>query len=144
MLDRIISALVALSLAFLVWLYARSRDQEILDNVPVPVEVTLARHQAEQFSLEVTGSCQVPVSFAGPPPRIRELRSMLQRGELQIEVTLTVPEDRQNEGRYLDTVRVEAGDVHPPPGVTPLVVEGRNRIPVTVHRLVERQLPVRF
>jgi hypothetical protein len=30
MLDRIISTLVALSLAMLVWLYARSRDQELL------------------------------------------------------------------------------------------------------------------
>jgi hypothetical protein len=144
MIDRIISALVALSLAFLVWLYARSRDQEILDNVPVPVAITLAPNQSDQYSLEVNGPCQVPVSFSGPPARIRDLRGMLQRGEVQVEITLTVPEDRQTEGRYLDTVRVEAGDVHPPAGVTPLVVEGRNRIPVTVHRLVERRLPVRF
>ena len=36
MFDRLLSALVATGLALLVWLYARSRDQEILDNVPVP------------------------------------------------------------------------------------------------------------
>ena len=33
MMDRIISCLVALTLAMLVWLYARSRDQAILDKV---------------------------------------------------------------------------------------------------------------
>src|SRR5439155_10758485 len=47
------------------------------------------------------------------------------------------------ESRLLDTVRVEAGDLHPPPGVTPIVVQGRNQIPVVLHRLVERRLPVR-
>jgi hypothetical protein len=144
MLDRILSALVALSLAFLVWLYARSRDQEVLDNVPLPVQITLARGQAEQYSLEVPEPCQVPVSFSGPPSRIRELRGLLQRGELHVDVALQVPEDRQHESHYLDTVRIEAADVHAPPGVTPMLVEGRNRIPVTLHHLVERRLPVRF
>jgi hypothetical protein len=144
MLDRILSALVALSLAFLVWLYARSRDQEVLDNVPLPVQITLAHGQAEQYSLEVPEPCQVPVSFTGPPSRIKELRGLLQRGELHVDVTVKVPEDRQHDSHYLDTVRIEAGDVHAPPGVTPMLVEGRNRIPVTLHHLVERRLQVRF
>jgi hypothetical protein len=136
--------LVALGLAVLVWLYARSRDQELLDNVPVPVEIRLAPGQAEQFDLEVTGPAQVPVSFRGPPSRIRELRGCLQRGELHVAVTVVVPEDRREDASYRDTVRVDAADVHTPPGVTPLVVEGRNRVPITMHRLVERQLPVRL
>src|SRR5581483_1499481 len=41
MMDRMISIFVAVSLALLVWLYARSRDQEILDNVLLPVQVAL-------------------------------------------------------------------------------------------------------
>src|SRR5438477_7613326 len=131
MLDRFLSALVAVSLAFLVWLYVRSRDQEMLDNVPVPVQITLASGLEEHYELEINGPSQVPVSFTGPPSRIRELRAMLQRGELQIEETLTVPEQRLEESYYLDTVRVEASDVHPPAGVTPLVLDGHNRIPVT-------------
>jgi hypothetical protein len=143
MFDRIVSALVALSLAFLVWLYARSRDQEILDNVPLPVHVTLAPHQADQYALEITGPAQVSVTFTGPPRRIREVRKLLQHGELFVDAPITVPEDRQNEARYLDTVHVEAGDVHAPRGVTASVVEGHNRIPVTLHRIVERRLPVR-
>src|SRR5262249_23554831 len=83
-----------------------------------------------------------PVSFRGPPSCVRELRDTLQRGELRVAVTVVVPEDRLNESKYLDTVRIDAADVHPPPGVTPMVLEGRNRIPVTLHRLVERRLPV--
>src|SRR5262249_7955826 len=59
------------------------------------------------------------------------------------DATLAVPEERQNEARYHDTVRVDAADVHPPAGVTPFLIEGRNRVPVTLHRLVERRLPVR-
>jgi len=144
MIDRMLSALVALSLALLVWLYARSRDQEILDNVPIPAHVGLAEGQADQYSLELTGAPQVLVSFSGSPQRIRELRGILQRNELHVDYTMTVPEERLHESRYLDTIHIEASDIHAPPGVTPLVVEGRNRIPVTLHRLVERRLPVRF
>jgi hypothetical protein len=144
MFDRLITSLVALSLAFLVWLYMRSRDQEMLDNVAVPVQIVLAAGQGEAYELEMTGPSQVPVSFTGPPSRIRELRALLQRGELHVETILTVPDDRLGESYYLDTVRVEASDIHPPAGVTPFIIEGRNRIPVTLHRLVERRLPVRF
>jgi hypothetical protein len=144
MLDRIISTVVALSLAMLVWLYARSRDQELLDNVPLPVNITLAAQQSDHFNLEVGSAGQVLASFSGPPARIRELSGLLQRNELRVEVTLVVPDERLNESRYSDTVVIEAGDVHAPPGVTVSMVEGRNRVPVTLHRLVERRLPVRF
>src|SRR5215471_948858 len=105
MADRLTSALIALSLSVLVWLYARNRDQEMLDNVPVPVQVILSPAQAEQYDLEVNGPSQVVASFAGPPSRIRELRGWLQRGELRVDLTLAVPEERQNESRYSDTVR---------------------------------------
>jgi hypothetical protein len=140
----LLSVLVAICLALLVWLYARSRDQEILDHVPLPVQVTLASSQMDSHTLEVNGATQVLVSFTGSPVRIRELRGMLQRNELQLALSYTIPLERLNEGRFTDTVHVEASDVHAPPGVTPRMVEGRNRIPVTVHRLVERRLPVRF
>jgi hypothetical protein len=142
MLDRIFSAAVALGMAALVWLYARSREQDLLDNVAVPVQISLAAGQADHYSLEVAGPSQVPVSFAGPAPRLRELRGLLQRGELVVEVSVTVPEARQNELRYQDVVHIDPDDIHAPEGVTPILVERRNRIPVTLHRLVERRLPV--
>jgi hypothetical protein len=144
MIDRILSSLVALSLALLVWLYARSRDQEILDNTPIPVRITLPAGLEDQYHLELSGPAQVLASFSGPPLRIRELRGILQRNELSVDVTLTIPEERLNESRYSDTVVIESSDIHAPPGVTPLVLEGRNRVPVTLHRVVERRLPVRF
>src|SRR5262245_46356322 len=143
MFDRLVSLLVSVSLAFLVWLYARSRDQETLDSVPVPVRVSLPEGEAGRFLLEVNGPGYVPASFTGPPSRMRELRGMVRRGELAVAVTLTVPTDWPAEGRILDTVRVAATDLRPPPGVRAQVVEGLNRIPVTIRRIVERRLPVR-
>jgi hypothetical protein len=63
---------------------------------------------------------------------------------LLVETTFSVPAERQEESHLLDTVRIEAADIHCPPGVTAIVVEGRNRIPVTLNRLIEKRLPVRF
>src|SRR5262245_4821370 len=144
MLDRTISCLVALCLALLVWLYLRSRDREMLDNVQIPVQVTVAPGQADHYDLEVGGASQVLASFVGPPSRMRELRGMLQRGELRIDVIVTVPDSRLEDNRYQETLRIDVADIHPPPGVQPLVVEGRNRIPVTLHRLAEQRLPVHY
>jgi hypothetical protein len=144
MFDRTLSMVVALSLALLVWLYARSRDQEVLDNVPVPVQVTLEPEQAEHYRLELNGPNHVMVSFTGPPLRIRELQSMLQRNELQIPLTFSVPAEHLHESHYSDSLLVESGDVHVPPGVTAVPLEGRNHVSLTVHRLVEKRLPVRF
>jgi hypothetical protein len=144
MMDRLLSLFVASCLAFLAWLYARTRDPEVLDNVSIPVQVSLASAQVEQYDLEVNGPPQVPVSFRGPSAGIRELRNLLQTGGVHVDLTVVVPEDRKNEARYGDTVRVDAADVHVPPGVTPLVIEGRNRIPVTLRKLVQRRLPVRL
>jgi hypothetical protein len=101
-------------------------------------------NQAEHYSLDVSGPLQVMASFTGAPARIRELRGMIQRNELQIALPVTVPDDRLNEARFSDTLVVEASAVHAPAGVTAVMVEGRNRIPVMLHRLVERRLPVRL
>jgi hypothetical protein len=138
----VLEFLVALSLAFLVWLYFRTRSRESLDHVPVPVQLALAPEFADQYDLEVSGSAHVPASFVGPPSRIRELHEMLQRGEVRVSLTVTVPPDRLCESRYHDTVRIQAADLPVPPGVTALVAEGSNRISVTLHRLGERHLPV--
>src|SRR5205085_6623711 len=96
MIDRLMSLFVAVSLALLVWLYARSRDQEILDHVPLPVQVSLASSQMDSHTLEVNGATQVLVSFTGSPVRIRELRGMLQRNELQLALSYTIPPERLN------------------------------------------------
>ena len=99
MIDRLMSLLVAVSLALLVWLYARSREQEVLDNVTVPVQVSVVPRQADHYHLELPGPAQVVVSFSGPPVRIRELQGMLQRRELHVTKTITVPGPRLSESR---------------------------------------------
>jgi hypothetical protein len=144
MLDRVLSMLVALSLALLVWMYARSRDQETLDNVAVPVQVVVTAGQAHNYGLEVNGPSRVLVSFTGAPGRIRELQGLLQHNELQIGMTVTVPEEHLRDSRYSETLVVDSTDVHTPPGVAAVLVEDRDRISVTLRRLVERRLPVRF
>src|SRR5687767_12337895 len=129
MLDRLLSVFVSLTLAFLVWLYARSRDQDTLDNVPITVHLTLAPGQAAHYDLEVHGPQQVPVSFLGPPSRIRELRTRLQSGDVRVTLTVPSPEGaRRNEAKYSDTVRVSSRDIPAPPGVKPTVVEGQNHV----------------
>src|SRR4051812_30361893 len=130
MLDRILSVLIALSLALLVWLYAKSRDQEILDNVPIPVKLAVTASQSDNYSLELGGNSQVYVSFTGSPARIRELRGVLQRNELQVALPVTVPDDRLHESRFAETLRVESADIPTTPGIKAMVIEGRNRIPI--------------
>src|SRR5215475_6851926 len=129
MIDRLVSLLVAVSLALLVWLYARSREQELLDNVTVPVEISVAPQQAENYTLELTGPPQITLSFSGPPARIRELHGMLQRKELHVSKLITVPADKLDEGRYSDAVVVEQGDLNAPLGVQAILKENKNRIP---------------
>jgi hypothetical protein len=143
MFDRLISLLVSVALAILVWLYARTRDPETLDSVPVPVQVSLPPGEAGQYQLEVNGPGYVPASFTGPPSRIHELRDQLRRGEMGVNLKVTIPPDWRGEGRILDTIRVTTADLHPPPGIRAQVVEGLNRIPVTLRKIVERRLPVR-
>lgn len=143
-MDRLLSLTVAVSLAFLIFLYSRSREQETLDNVPLAVEVFVTPRQAERYTLELTGTRQVTVSFTGPVQRIRELQMLLQRKELQVVKRITVPDDRLNDSRIADWVAIEASDINAPVGVTPIVSEGRNQIQYILHKLVDRRLPVRF
>lgn len=144
MIDRLASAFVAVCLALLIWLSARSREQEVLDHVPVPVDITLGSAQSDQYSLEVAGPAQVLATFAGPPSRIRELRGQLQRDQVRVELNYTVPAERLKENRLPETLLVETTDINTPPGVTTALVTGRNQVRIVLHRLGEKRLPVRF
>lgn len=140
----ILEILSALSLAVLVWLYARSRDQETMDHVMVPVQIQLAAAQRQQFELEVQGQRRVPVSFTGPPSRMRELRRKLQRGLVEISLSYDVPEERHKDNGFRDALRIENTNVPAPPGVVVEISEEARRVPVLVWAVVERQLPVRL
>jgi hypothetical protein len=136
--------LVALSLAFLVWLYARSRHQDTLDQVAVPVQLSVEAALAGQYDLEITGPARVMASFSGPPSCMRELREKLQRGAIRVNLAVSVPDERQNDSTYRDTVCVEAAHVPVPAGVEAVLVDSPSCIPVTLHRLAERRLAVRL
>lgn len=144
MFDRILTAVVSIGLAVMAWLYARHRQVETLDNVPIPVQVKLPERDAEQFDLEITGPSQVVASFHGPLSRLRELRDQLGRGDLTARVSLTVAPAWRGVSRVHDTVRVSTSDLHIPPGLRATLMEGQNRVPVTLRKIVERRLPVRL
>jgi hypothetical protein len=138
----VLQVMLALGLAALVWLYTRSRDRDTLDQVPIPVQIQLASAHLGQYYLEVNGTTRIVASFSGPPSRLRELRRALQRGQVQVAITLKVPEERLNDSSYRDVIRVEASNIPVPPGVVAVLPDQGGTIPYTVHRLVERHLPV--
>jgi hypothetical protein len=140
----LLEAIVSVCLAYLIWLYTHSRAGDSTDFVHVPVQLQLAPAQRDQFAIESQGPTRVNVMFSGPYARIRELRRKIQRGAVQAIVTLTVPEDRQHENSYSDVARVSIADVSVPPGVTVELADDNSTIPVTIHRLVERVLPVQL
>jgi hypothetical protein len=140
----LLEMLVALSLAFLVWLYTHSRAQDAIDRVQVPVQIQLAPHQRDLYLLETNGSPSVTVSFSGPSSRIRELRRKLQRGLVSAAVTLNVGEERLSEDTFSENLHVDPSHLDVPAGVMTELAEDRSGIPVTVHRVCERQLPVKL
>ena len=140
----LLEVLVSLSLAFLVWLYTHSRARESTDYLQVPVQVQLAPAQRDGYLLETGGENRVNVSFTGPTSRIREVRRKLQRGTLQVSATVSVPEDKLTDGTYCDVVRINEEHLPVPVGVTAELAEETRAIPITVHRLTERMLPVKL
>jgi len=87
--------------------------------MPIPVTIALAPGTLGNYELEIDGSSRIPVSFTGPPSRIRELRNKLQRGQVQVAVTLAVPEEFHKDNVYRADVTVEAEAVPVPPGWSP-------------------------
>jgi hypothetical protein len=139
-----LEAVVSACLAFLVWLYTHSRSGDSTDFVQVPVQIQLPPGQRDYFAVESQGPTRVNVMFSGPQARIRELRRKIQRGAVQANITLAVPDEKLYESSYPDTVRVSIADISVPPGVTVELSEDNPGIPVTIHRLTERVLPVRL
>jgi hypothetical protein len=139
-----VEAVVAICLAFMIWMYIHSRAQETLDHVQVPVHIQLAGGQRDSFDLEVSGTPRVTASFYGPASRIRELRRKLQRSQIKVAVDYVVPDDRGEEASFCDAVRIEPTQLPVPSGVAVELVEESRYVQVTVHRLLERLLPVSF
>jgi YbbR domain-containing protein len=138
----VLELLVSVCLACLVWLYLHNRARNSIDHVAVPVEVQLATHQRDHFVLEISESRTVLVSFTGPHSRIREIRRKLQRGMLKANLTLTVPEGKRTEAMFSEMLHVDEDAIAVPIGVN--VEIAQENIPITVHRLTDRTLPVKL
>lgn len=138
----ILEMLVALCLAFLIWLYAHTRAQDTIDNVQIPVTLQLAPGQQDQYDLDIRGPRKVTVSFEGPASRIRELRYSVQRGLVKALIPCSVPEERLKDSRFSEKIAIEPAHIAVPPGIRLVLMEEGNVLQVTFYRLVERELPV--
>lgn len=138
----LLEVMVSICLACLVWLYIHNRARNSIDRVAVPVAVQLAANQRGQYMLEAPESRSVLVSFTGANALIRDLRRKLQRGMVRANVTLTVPEDKTSEAMFTETLHLDEDAVVVPVGVQ--VEINDDSVPITVHRLTERTLPVKL
>ena len=144
MFDRLISGVVSVALAFLVWLYARSRDQEI------------TRQRADPGARRSAGARRRSIPARGERPRLRA--GVVHRSAVAHARTArddpdgaSWPSASRPPSRRTGTAR--AGFSTPsaswPPTCTrraacaAQIAEGMNRVPVTLRRIVERRLPVR-
>jgi hypothetical protein len=139
-----VELLVASCLATTVWLYMHSRANETLDHVQIPIVVQLPASQRDMYDLEIPVGPKANASFTGPSLRMRELRRKLHRGQIQATITYVVPEDRTKESTITDVVHLEGAGLNMPPGVLVEWFDPNLTLPITVHRLTERALPVRL
>jgi hypothetical protein len=136
--------LVSGCLAFIIWLYMHSRATQTLDHVQVPVVIQLTQSQRDQFELELPSVPKTSASFTGPASRMRELRRKLTRGLIQATATYTLPDDKLKEATTCDMVRLDGAHLNVPPGILVEWGEPSLAIPVTIHRITERTLPVKL
>ncbi len=140
----VLELIVAGCLAFIVWMYMHSRANQTLEHTQIPVTVQLAPSQRDHFALELPNVPKVTLSFSGPSSRMRELKKKLYRGQIQAIVPYTVPEDKQKESTFGDIASIEGAKLSVPPGIMVEWHDTNLSVPVTVHRLVERMLPVKL
>lgn len=146
MFDRIVTPIIAIGLGFLVWVYIRSRDQEVWER-DVPLVLTVAPSQIDQFALSENEPTAVPVAFSGPPSRIREVKSLMRQGALQLQQSIAAPEDKLADPREATVavkVRLDASALPIPSGVQADIPELKKSRSVTLRRIVEVKLPVKL
>lgn len=136
--------LVAWCLAFIVWMYMHSRAHQSVEHVQIPLAVQLHPSQRDYFMIELPNVPKATVTFSGPSSRMRELKKKLYHGQIQATVQYTVPEDKQKESTFSDVSNFEGAKLSVPPGIMIEWHDANLSIPVIVHRLIERTLPVKL
>lgn len=140
----LVEALVAWCLAFIVWMYMHSRAHQYVEHVQIPVSIQLTPSLRDHFAVECPSVPKTTVSFSGPSSRMRELKNKLYRGQIQAIVQYTLPEEKQKESMFTDVANLEGAKLSLPPGIAVDWHEPNLSIPITVHRIVERSLPVKL
>jgi hypothetical protein len=94
--------------------------------------------------LDVVSNMKVRVSFSGSPLKIREFQRSLEHDECVSKIEYSVTEERLGEYKFGDNVVISESDIPVPQGVRARLVDGKNKIPVTVYRVGEKLIPVRL
>ena len=145
MVDRIISAMLALGLASMIWLQTRNRDIDTLARVSIPLEISIPKEREGDFIINLRSKPQVEVSFHGSPRLMREVELRLKRDDFRIKMGISIPPERLLENSWEEQLTVEADSLPVLPlGVSVTLDERSNRISFLVTRIVERELPVRL
>ncbi len=145
MVDRIISALLALGLASMIWFQTRNRNIETLARVAIPLEISIPKEKEGDFIINLRSKPNVEASFHGSPRLIREVELRLKRDDFRIKLGISIPPERQLENFWEEQLTVEADSLPLlPPGVSVTLDDRSNRISFLVTRIVERELPVRL
>lgn len=145
MFDRyVITPIIALGLAFLVWVYLRSRDQEV-QSYPIPVEITLDSQQADRYSFDSKPENQtVRVKFYGLPSRLREVKERVESKNLVIRHIVRVPAvvDQRQDNDYQEMIQFDSNELSLPLGVHADINPVEGRLQVKLRRMMERTLPI--
>lgn len=141
MFDRyFITPIIALGLAFLVWVYLRSRDQEV-QSYPIPIEVSLDPQQADRYSFDSKPENQtVRVKFYGLPSRLREVKEQVESKALVIRQMVRVPVvvDQRQDNEYQDTIQFDSSSLTLPLGVHADINPVEGRLQVKLRRMMEK------
>lgn len=140
----LLEALVSACLAFIVWLYLHSRVHHVLEHVQVPISLQLAPAHRDAYALEVPAVPKATLSFSGPHSRMRELKRKLFHSQIQVSLLYAIPDEKLKESTFCDVARLEGAHLNVPPGIQVEWADAHLTIPITVHRLAERKLPVRL
>jgi hypothetical protein len=147
MFDRYaVTPIIALGLAFLVWVYLRSRDQEV-QTYPVPLEMSIGVQQLDRFAFETKPADKVRVKFYGLPSRLREVKNMVDQDELKLRCIVKVPSevDQRQENIYKDWVQLDASSLlNLPLGVHAEITPAEGRLAVNLKRMMEKVLQVQL
>jgi hypothetical protein len=147
MFDRyVITPIIALGLAFLVWVYLRSRDQEV-QTYPLPLEISVAVGQSDRFVFETKPVDKVRVRFFGLPSRLREVKNMVEQDELRIRHIVKVPIEieRLGESNYKEGLQLDTSSLlNLPLGVHAEIAPADGRVAISLKRIVEKTLQLRL